>query len=90
MANKKQAPKGKFNFYWIYGIIAAVLIGSMLLSSGNTDTKTTVDDFRIFANKGYVEKLIVIKNTGLAELFIKKDNIEDFKSFDQNNKLLKT
>ncbi len=59
MANKPKTPKGKFNFYWIYGIIAAVLIGSFLLSNDNASKKISKDEFITIAEKGYVKKVMI-------------------------------
>ena len=36
MAKKANTPKGGFNFYWIYGIVAVVIFMLMLTSSGST------------------------------------------------------
>jgi len=89
MAKKPQTPKIKFNFYWIYGIIAAVLIGSMLLSKGGSSIEADVEDFYELAEKGYIEKLIVINNTGDAEIYLKSDKIEDIRELDVKFKRLK-
>jgi len=51
MAKKPKTPKIKFNFYWIYGIIAAVLIGSMLLSKGGSSIEADVEDFYELAER---------------------------------------
>ena len=82
MAKKPQTPKIKFNFYWIYGIIAVVLLGSMLLSSGGTSVSATIDDFNLLAKEGYIEKLVVINETQDAEIFLKADKFEEIKKLD--------
>jgi ATP-dependent metalloprotease FtsH len=89
MANKPQTPKLKFNFYWIYGIIAVVLIGSMLLSKGDSSIEADVEDFYELAEKGYIEKLIVINNTGNAEIYLKSDKIEEVQKIDKFKRLKK-
>jgi cell division protease FtsH len=90
MANNKKntPPVGKFNFYWIYGIIAVVLLGSMLLSSNSSTIKTTIDDFHEMAKRGYIEKLVVVKNKGIAEIYIKDNFIDSVKTFDKKYKFL--
>ena len=89
MAKKPQTPKIKFNFYWIYGIIAAVLIGSMLLSKGGNSIEADVQDFYQLAEKGYVEKLVVINNTGTAEIYLKSDKIEEVQKISKFKRLKK-
>ena len=56
MAKKPQTPKIKFNFYWLYGIIAVVLIGSMLFSKGGSSVDATVEDFYELAEKAVGKK----------------------------------
>ncbi|MGV6861657.1 MAG: ATP-dependent zinc metalloprotease FtsH [Putridiphycobacter sp.] len=86
--NKPTPPKGKFNFYWIYGIIAVVLLGSMLLSSNSNAIHTDIEDFYTLAEKGYIEKVIVIKNKDVAHVYLKDENIEDVKALDKKFKFL--
>ena len=89
MAKKPIAPKPKFNFYWIYGIIAVVLIGSMLLSSSGNSVEANVEDFYKLSDKGYIEKLIIINNTGKGEIYLKEDKIDAVKDLDVKFKYLK-
>ena len=89
MAKKPQTPKIKFNFYWIYGIIAVVLIGSMLLSKGGSSVDANVEDFYELAEKGYIEKLIVINNTGDAEIYLKSEKIEEVQKIEKFKRLKK-
>jgi ATP-dependent metalloprotease FtsH len=94
MADKKQTPPNKnknknnlpkFNFYWIYGIAIAAIIGFSLF--GNTPQANGVIDnykFQEMAENGDVEKITYIKNTGKAEVRLKPDAInenEDYKAF---------
>lgn len=88
---KKNIPtpkQGKFNFYWIYGIIAVVLLGSMLLSSNVNTIQITNQDFNNMAEKGYIEKVVIVKNKGIADIYLKKDKIEDVKALDKKFKFL--
>jgi len=89
MAKKPIAPKPKFNFYWIYGIITVVLIGSMLLSSSGNSVEANVEDFYKLADKGYIEKLVIINNTGEGEIYLKEDKIDAVKDLDVKFKYLK-
>jgi len=89
MAKKSQTPKIKFNFYWIYGIIAVLLIGSMLLNSGGTSTPATVEDFYKLAENGYIEKLVVINESQDAEIYLKADKLEEVQKIEKFKRLKK-
>jgi len=86
--NKKTPPVGKFNFYWIYGIIAVILLGSMLLSSNANTIETSIDDFHSMAKKGYIERLVIVKNKGIVEVYLKPDKISEVKSINKKYKFL--
>ena len=62
--------KSKFNPYWVYGIIIAVLIGISVFggdSNWQTVSKTNISDFERFLNEGDVEEIIVV-NQKLAKV----------------------
>ena len=66
----------KFNFYWIYGIIFALLIGYQLL--GNSDissSKLTENEFESILNNNDIEKIVVV-NSDIAQLYIKPEALE--------------
>lgn len=69
-------PKRKFNFYWIYGILALVFIGINFFSDqwGGTMKETTWGQFEKMLVKKDVEKVVVI-NKEHARIYIKKDKI---------------
>lgn len=74
-------PKGpKFNYYWIYGLIAVVLLGMQFLYTSQTGSKEI--DWREFEQdmlKAHdVEKLAVI-NENYVEVYIKEDKLENEK-----------
>ncbi|MBS1664208.1 MAG: AAA family ATPase, partial [Bacteroidetes bacterium] len=67
----------KFSIYWIWGIIAAVLIGFNLFGSFSPDAHQIDElDFRksMLAN-GDVEKIDLISNKQLVRVYIKKDSL---------------
>ena len=51
-----EVPKG-FNFYWIYGIIAAILIGMMFFNSSGDGKETDYARFKQFSERRMIEKL---------------------------------
>lgn len=76
----KLKPKRPFNFYWIYVLIAAGLIGVNLFS-WNIGTKETT--WQRFANdilkSRDVEKIVVVTNELNVEVYIKTDRLEQEK-----------
>ena len=74
----KSPRKGpKFSIYWIYAIIAVVLIGANFFNMSPDANKTTELEFRqkMLAN-GDVEKLDLVKNKELVRVYIKKESLD--------------
>jgi cell division protease FtsH len=74
-------PKGKFNFYWIYAVIALVLFGTYLLNSGGGTKEVGWSELKQMLQNGEVEKIVLV-NKEKAEITIKQDRIGDSK-FDE-------
>lgn len=72
--NKMKPPK--FNFYWIYGAAIIGILAFALLGNQGSGRNINSQEFEELAKKGHVEKLLVIKNTGEARVFIYKDTLE--------------
>ena len=73
----KNPRKGsKFSIYWIYAIIAAVLIGMQFFKSDNDvksiEEKTFKEEMYV---RGDVEKITKIKNKGIVRVYIKVDSL---------------
>lgn len=75
--------KPKFNFYWIYGILAVVFIGIQFLNWGGTAEKTDWRNLKEMLYQGDVEKIILV-NKESAEIFIKPDRLNQEKYKDVN------
>jgi ATP-dependent metalloprotease FtsH len=77
LKRKKTTLKSPFNPYWIYVVIAAVLILQLLFSfSGGmkpTDFNSFVNDMLL---QGDVAKVVVVRSENLAEIYIKKEALE--------------
>jgi cell division protease FtsH len=73
----KNGRKGpKFSIYWIYAIIAVILISANLFNMTADAVPTTELNFRQeMLAKGHVERLDLIKNKELVRVFIKQDSI---------------
>lgn len=63
----------KFNFYWIYGIIFALLIGYQLLNSSDlASNKLTQNEFKEILNENDIDKILIV-NGDIAQLTIKSE-----------------
>jgi AFG3 family protein len=66
----------KFNIYWIYAIIAAVLLFAQFMKFTPESTQTFEQEFRQkMLLEGDVEKLELVKNKDLIRVYIKPDRI---------------
>jgi cell division protease FtsH len=79
----KDPKKPKFNFYWIYGILAVVFIGIQFLNWGGTAEKTDWRALKDMLIDGDVEKIILV-NKETAEIYIKPDRLNQEKYKDVN------
>ena len=82
---QKKNNKG-FNAYWIYAIIAVLLISFSLLNSGGRVIKIEDSDFYDLAEHGYIEKLNFVKNKEIGEIYLKQDSLDAIKNFDEKYK----
>lgn len=79
--SKGKSPKGKFNFYWIYAVIALVLFGTYLLNTGGGTVDLGWSELRQMLQNGEVKKIVLV-NKETAEITIKEDRLPDSK-FDE-------
>ncbi|MEP3208560.1 MAG: ATP-dependent zinc metalloprotease FtsH [Maribacter sp.] len=73
--NNTNPKKPKFNSWWIYGLIAVVLIGFQFVgsSSFNNTSETTTSELHEFLRNGDVDKILVINNTRQAKVFLTEE-----------------
>lgn len=82
--DKNQRRSPRFNIYWVYGIIALILIGYQFFKFSPDSTITTESDFiDSMLLKGDVESYIVVKNKDLVRVTIRRDSLE--KGYYQRN-----
>lgn len=91
LKNPKPQPPKRFNVFWLYAAILVALLGINLLYTGDSAKEVDWGYFqREVLQKGYVEKLVVVRNKGVAEVYLtaegqkrlaKKEGKED-KKFD--------
>lgn len=70
-------PKGKFNFYWIYGALAVLFIGLQFLGGSDTSKETNWGELKTMLQDGAVEKLTLV-NKEVAEIYLKKDKRSEY------------
>jgi cell division protease FtsH len=71
---KTTSKKPKFNAWWIYAVVIALLIGVQFMSSGLSSTrKTTTSELQTYLRDGDIEKIIIISNTRQAKVFLTKE-----------------
>ena len=88
MFTGKDPKKSKFNFYWIYGILAVVFIGIQFLNWGGSAEKTDWVSLKMMLKDGDVEKIILV-NKEAAEIYILPDrlNMEKYKDVNKGGSL---
>src|ERR1044071_583437 len=75
--NPKKGPK--FNIYWIWAIIFAVLVGFQFFGSFTPDAKPLESELEFRTNmleQGDVAKLVLVTNKNLVRVYIKKDSLQ--------------
>src|SRR5450432_6185 len=74
----KKGPK--FNIYWVWGIIAIVLLGYNYFGAGFQPDAHHLDSEMKFRNdmleKGDVDHLVLVTNKNLVRVYIKKDSLD--------------
>ena len=79
----------KFSIYWIWGIIAAVLIGFNLFGTFTPDAHQIDElDFRQhMLSQGDVEKIDLVSNKNIVRVYIKKDSLQKsfYRKYDTKN-----
>jgi cell division protease FtsH len=74
----------KFNFYWIYGIIFALLIGYQLLNSSDlASNKLTQNEFNDILNENDIDKILIV-NGDIAQLTIKSEALNTKERYKKN------
>jgi cell division protease FtsH len=73
--NNTPQKKPKFSSWWIYGLIAILLIGYQFFGSGNfaTTRKTTTSELQEYLRNGDIEKILIITNTNQAKVFLSEE-----------------
>lgn len=78
-------PQNSFNFYWLYGVVLFIFIGLMFFGAGSVPKTINLENFKEMLQKGHVEKIVVVNNDR-AQIYIKKDNLDEKKYEDVSKK----
>ncbi|MEN8188020.1 MAG: ATP-dependent metallopeptidase FtsH/Yme1/Tma family protein, partial [Bacteroidota bacterium] len=66
----------KFNFYWIYGIIFALLLGYQFFNSANlVSSKLSENEFKQILEENDVDKIVIV-NSDIAQIYIKSEALD--------------
>lgn len=76
--NNTTPKKPKFNSWWIYGIIAVLLIGFQFFGSGNFahTKKASTSELQEYLRNGDIKKILVITNTRQAKIFLTEEALK--------------
>jgi len=70
----------KFMGYWIYFLVAALIIGFNFFNLPASPERTTWQDVKTkMLEKGDVKEFVVVTNTGRVNIFLKPDRTESYK-----------
>lgn len=76
MANKQKQKKPTFNFYWIYAVIAVILISLTFIQSDGGIRGTTQQEFQEVMLKGNDVERVDLVDRSIAHVTIKKESLE--------------
>ena len=73
--NNTPQKRPKFSSWWIYGLIAVLLIGFNFFGSGGlaTTRKTTTSELQQYLRAGDIAKILIITNTNQAKVFLTEE-----------------
>ncbi len=69
---KGKSNKSKFNFYWIYGLLAVVFFATYLINFEGSPDKVTWGELKIMLEDDDIARIILV-NKETAEIFIKEE-----------------
>ncbi len=66
----------KFNLYWVYLIVGAFLLALLFIDDKHEEKEFTYDQIEDFIKNDAVDKIVVIANQSIANIYIKPNKIE--------------
>ena len=80
MAKETKTPqkKPRFSAWWVYGLIALLIIGFQFYGSDNlaSTKKTTTSELQEYLRNGDISKILIITNTNQAKVFLSDEALE--------------
>ena len=76
MKKANKPPENKFNIYWFYELVIAILLGMSLFGGGenwSTVNKINVSNFEKYLNAGDISEVIVIRNKSSVRVTLNPD-----------------
>ena len=76
MKKENKPPENKFNIYWFYGLVIAILIGMSLFGGGenwSAVNKINVSNFEKYLNAGDISEVVVIRNKSSVRVTLNPD-----------------
>ena len=82
--NKNNKPKKKFNFIWIYGILAVIFIGSTIFGGPKTTEEIDKGKLITLLRDKDVEKIDLV-NGEIAEIYLNENGLNKYFPNDKSN-----
>ena len=82
--NKNNTPKKKFNFLWIYGILAVIFIGSTIFGGPKNAEEIDKGKLITLLRDKDVEKIDLV-NGEIAEIYLNEDGLHKYFPNDKSN-----
>jgi cell division protease FtsH len=77
--------KGRFNIYWIYGIIFLAIISYNLFRGvSSSGVQTNQESFYSMLQKGHVRKIKTIRNKDMVRVYLYPDSLKKNQAFYEN------
>ena len=76
MKKENKPPENKFNIYWFYGLVIAILLGMSLFGGGenwSAVNKINVSNFEKYLNAGDISEVVVIRNKSSVRVTLNPD-----------------
>jgi ATP-dependent metalloprotease FtsH len=82
-SNSKRDPDKNFNFYWIYGIVGVLLLGSIMLNSSGGGSEIQFSEFKAYVESGDVDH--VIHDGSVYKVFLTEAAKEDLVGYSDDD-----
>ncbi len=74
--DEDQKKRPRFNIYWIYGLLFAMIVGYNLFKGASTGgVETDIETYKELLKQGDVNEIKIIRNKKIARIFVSKDSL---------------